>query len=86
MDIRKWIHEGGWKKAMKQKQYLICAIYLILVAVAEFSMTLDHPEICIMSHAIILFLLLFHSVLEWDNYPRSANFHYIHWLFRGVGI
>ena len=29
---------------MKQKQYLICAIYLILVAVAEFSMTLDHPK------------------------------------------
>jgi hypothetical protein len=68
------MEEGGWKKAMKQKQYLICAIYLILVAVAEFSMTLDHPKICIMSHAIILFLLLFHSVLEWDKDEYLSRF------------
>ena len=59
---------------MKQKQYPICAIYLILVAVAEFSMTLDHPKICIMSHAIILFLLLFHSVLEWDKDEFLSRF------------
>ncbi len=74
MNIRKGIDEGGWKKAMKQKQYLICAIYLILVAVAEFSMTLDHPKICIMTHAIILFLLLFHSVLEWDKDKFLSRF------------
>ena len=59
---------------MKQKQYLICAIYLILVAVAEFSMTLDHPKICIISHAIILFVLLFHSVLEWDKDEFLSRF------------
>ncbi len=68
------MEEGGWKKAMKQKQYLICAIYLILVAVAEFSMTLDHPKICIISHAIILFVLLFHSVLEWDKDEYLSRF------------
>jgi hypothetical protein len=53
MDIRKGIEEGGWKKAMKQKQYLICAIYLILVAVAEFSMTLDYPKSHVFGHGFI---------------------------------
>jgi membrane protease YdiL (CAAX protease family) len=37
-------------------------------------MTLDHPKICIMSHAIILFLLLFHSVLEWDKDEYLSRF------------
>jgi hypothetical protein len=74
MDVRKGMEEGEWKEAMKQKRYLICAIYLILIAVAEFSMTLDHPKICTISHAIILFVLLFHSVLEWDSDEFLSRF------------
>ena len=38
---------------MKQKPYLICAIYLILVAVAEFSMTLDYPKNPAFGHGFI---------------------------------
>ncbi|NAS88710.1 hypothetical protein C4E24_03070 [ANME-1 cluster archaeon AG-394-G21] len=38
---------------MKQKQYIICAIYLIRIAVAEFSMTLDHPKNPAVGHGFI---------------------------------
>ena len=58
---------------LRRNLYLICAAYLILVTCAEL-LTIDYPKIGIASHAIILFVLLFHSGMESDKDKNLSRF------------
>ena len=61
------------KRVLQRNPYLICAAYLLLVSGAELLTNYD-AKTGIASHAIILFVLLFHSALESDKDKNLSRF------------